>query len=462
MNTLLLSLLFLVQGIPVQQSGTVTGILRNADGKPAAGVRVSAVPQTDAIETTAAGLTLSSIAETDANGRYKLENVPPGRYYVAAGRLDLPTYYPGTQSMVAGRSILVSAGLTVPDIDFALNANSAGRSESSFSFQSGGVILLDLSLDVRVEGGGKLPILNGGKRITVQLTPVTATTQPLSASINATNISIPPPIADYRGSVDSLPDGYSVKSIKSDSTELPDRILRITAVALANGNITFASSTAYTYNLLLTASSAGTPIPAAPTKKLVITLDSASTNATRSAGVHVTGSLPPNTIRGLYLDGTPGIVFSDATFEFRNVPAGRHVITTTDNPPGTGALGAYVAVGSSNLSGVEVVKTPVLPSNMRTISTGLPAGSRAPGALPLAAMRGHVVDSETGNPVTRGTVYVVGDSWASAELGADGKFEFEKLLPGTYEIEIQGIGYPTLRRPVVMEEQDVDLELKAG
>ena len=91
MNIVLLSLLFWVQGIPVQQSGTVTGILRNADGKPAAGVRVSAVPQTDAIETTAAGLTLSSIAETDANGRYQLENVPPGRYYVAAGRLDFPT-----------------------------------------------------------------------------------------------------------------------------------------------------------------------------------------------------------------------------------------------------------------------------------------------------------------------------------------------------------------------------------
>src|SRR4030095_2515146 len=122
-------LLFLVQGIPVQQSGTVTGILRTGDGKPAAGVRVSAVPQTDALEQGPASPTLSSIAETDSNGRYKLENVPPGRYYIAAGRLDLPTYYPGTQSMAIGRSIQVGAGLVVSDIDFVLNANSAGRSE---------------------------------------------------------------------------------------------------------------------------------------------------------------------------------------------------------------------------------------------------------------------------------------------------------------------------------------------
>jgi len=177
--------------------------------------------------------------------------------------------------------------------------------------------------------------------------------------------------------------------------------------------------------------------------------------------VRVTGSLPPNIVRGLYLDGKPGILFSDATFEFRSVPAGRHVIATTDNPPSSGALGASVVVGSDNLNGAEVVKTPVLPSNIRAMSTGLPVSARAPGPVPLASLHGRILDAETSKPVT-GTLYLVGDSWASFELGADGKFDFEKLLPGNYELEVQGVGYPTFRRPVVIDDKDVDLELKAG
>ena len=32
-----------------------------------------------------------SLAETDSTGRYQLENVPPGRYYITAGRLDVLT-----------------------------------------------------------------------------------------------------------------------------------------------------------------------------------------------------------------------------------------------------------------------------------------------------------------------------------------------------------------------------------
>jgi hypothetical protein len=48
------------------------------------------------------------------------------------------------------------------------------------------------------------------------------------------------------------------------------------------------------------------------------------------------------------------------------------------------------------------------------------------------------------------------------DIGEEGKFEFLKLLPGKYEIEVQAVGYPTLRREVVVEDQDVDLELKAG
>ena len=94
MTPILMSLVLLLQGIPVQQGGTVTGILRDSLGKPVAGIRMAAVAR-DALDSAASAM--AGIAETDEQGRFVLENIPPGRYTIAAGRLDLQTYHPGTQ-----------------------------------------------------------------------------------------------------------------------------------------------------------------------------------------------------------------------------------------------------------------------------------------------------------------------------------------------------------------------------
>jgi hypothetical protein len=64
--------------------------------------------------------------------------------------------------------------------------------------------------------------------------------------------------------------------------------------------------------------------------------------------------------------------------------------------------------------------------------------------------------------VTAGTVFVVGDTWAECPIGADGSFQFQRLLPGNYELEVQAQGYPTFRRAVVVDEQNLSLDLKAG
>ena len=445
---LLLSVLFL-QGVPVQQPGTVTGVLRLADGKPAAGVRIAAVSQTAALEETAAGPTLSSITETDAQGRYRLDNVPPGRYFIAAGRLDLMTYYPGTPNMVAGQTVLVTAGSTVTSIDFVLNASSAGRADPG---AQAGTILLRLPLDVRVEGGGRLPLLTEGKTVTIQFAPLTGTTPPTSLPINSTHVDILAPIADYRVTVENLPAGYNVKSIKADSTELPDRILTLTRTGLTSGTGTvWATSAAYTLMMTTRATGTTTPIPT-----LSIVLDRAA--APRSTGVRVAGSLPPNTIRTLYLGNWASTVFSGGTFEFRNVLPGRYVIATRDNMPGS--LATTIVVGTGDLNNVSVSNTAVLPRNAGMLLASASADSRSPGIVPLASLRGRILDSETGMPVRAGSVWIVGDTWTKLELGEEGRFEFPRLLPGNYELEVQGVGYPTLRRAIVVEEKDLDLDLK--
>ena len=85
--TVVATILFLLQiaAAPAAQTGTITGQVRSANGAPATEVRVAAIPVS--VENPRAGdsPTLVSIAQTDSEGRYRLEKVPPGDYYVMAG-----------------------------------------------------------------------------------------------------------------------------------------------------------------------------------------------------------------------------------------------------------------------------------------------------------------------------------------------------------------------------------------
>ena len=104
-------------------NGTVTGRLLSAAGTPAVGVRVTAKPAADAAVPAAPDV-LISIAQTDDAGRYRLENVPPGRYYITAGLVGSPTYYPGTAAVGNATVIAITAGATAAVPDFTLQAAS--------------------------------------------------------------------------------------------------------------------------------------------------------------------------------------------------------------------------------------------------------------------------------------------------------------------------------------------------
>src|SRR5215471_2975099 len=107
------------------QTGTASGIVRTASGDPAAGVRVAAVaiPDSDAKPSEGAML---SLAQTDSAGQFKLENIVPGRYFIQAGLIDAPTYYPGVTTTTGATSILITAGATINGLNFAMSRGSLG------------------------------------------------------------------------------------------------------------------------------------------------------------------------------------------------------------------------------------------------------------------------------------------------------------------------------------------------
>ena len=116
MKTLLLASL-----LWIQQAGTgaVSGEIRVSGGAAAAGVRVGAMPAQSAVESNRS-MVLERITQTDDRGHYNLDDLPPGRYYIIAGDLAAPTYYPGTASLKDARIVTVASG-SVQLIDFEIH-----------------------------------------------------------------------------------------------------------------------------------------------------------------------------------------------------------------------------------------------------------------------------------------------------------------------------------------------------
>jgi hypothetical protein len=100
------------------QKGTATGTIRGPDGRPAAGVRVAAVtpPETPGDR---ASTSMSAQTETDEQGRFVLDGIPPGRYLIAAGRVDNPTYLPGTRDLARATVFTVAAGMSLTDLNIS-------------------------------------------------------------------------------------------------------------------------------------------------------------------------------------------------------------------------------------------------------------------------------------------------------------------------------------------------------
>jgi beta-lactamase regulating signal transducer with metallopeptidase domain len=96
------------------QTGVVTGVVRSSTGLPLEDVQISLVPAELTPPTSAAG---RSGPLTDSAGRYRLEKIPPGSYYIRIGMNGPGLYYPGVSDTAHATAIQVSTGviLEVPD-----------------------------------------------------------------------------------------------------------------------------------------------------------------------------------------------------------------------------------------------------------------------------------------------------------------------------------------------------------
>ena len=121
-----------LQAAPAVRTGTVTGQLQTREGAPAAAVRVFALgapPPGVRPEDGTQYYTVpppASTTITDDQGRYRLTNIPPGRYYIVAGALGQATYHPGVDDSNRGTVVQVTPGSSAT-MDFKLVSQLGGR-----------------------------------------------------------------------------------------------------------------------------------------------------------------------------------------------------------------------------------------------------------------------------------------------------------------------------------------------
>jgi len=129
MTSMALALIILFQGAAAARPGVVAGQLKTVAGSPAVAIRIVAVEAPKATVRPSEGQeyyatqTPVSTTLTDTQGRYRLTDIPPGRYFVMAGS----TYYPSTVNPDAARVITIGPGTTTDNIDFALLGQLGGK-----------------------------------------------------------------------------------------------------------------------------------------------------------------------------------------------------------------------------------------------------------------------------------------------------------------------------------------------
>jgi hypothetical protein len=103
--------------------GQISGRVRGLDGKPASEVRIGLAKVWNGPEGQSPSRFPQFVRTTDRSGQFHFGNIPPGRYYLLAGRVDAPVYYPGTSKPNEGKVFNVDFKSTFTGLEFQLAAH---------------------------------------------------------------------------------------------------------------------------------------------------------------------------------------------------------------------------------------------------------------------------------------------------------------------------------------------------
>ena len=275
-------------------NGSISGTLKLPDGLPAAGIRVAAMAVADTSLPANDTVNLVSLAESDTNGRYRLENIPAGRYYLTAGLVSELTYYPEGFDQTKARVIVITPGATLSGYDFI---------PGSFPIAVKGRIVLDPSSATPVQEME----LSGPQRVVVGIR-ADGSFEIASLAPGEYTISPVPPFSFNSRIGHSVV--YRLQSVVYGDTKTDVQSVRIESLVRADLTVTFAAI-----------SLEGLP----PVKISGRVVNVARESPPLRTTVWLTSAMPG-------LSSHEALVKVDNSFEFVNIPPGIYKLSLSNLP----------------------------------------------------------------------------------------------------------------------------------
>ena len=456
------AILFVQSQIPVQQvqPGTVTGRLLSSQGSPEVGVRVAAVPAAEATNKTGTAA-LVGISLTDSEGRYRLENLPPGRYYIFAGLIDLPSYYPNATVIDRATAIDVVEGTTLSGLDFSMARPSsltvAGRMAVPPTMQVGNgwtVTLMpqsrlavgaSLQSNVSSDGSFEFPRVSPGA---YRLASTLRGTTPLNLNVVDEDIlGVVMPLVDCNAGV--AVSGRLVGTPRSviSSISLTGSPVGCTPSGRLepNGSFTFSNVPEGRYQIQLSPAPLGwstVPVTVEKTDLENVEVQLPTYIAIKGRADVDGGSALPRGTRGAPVpvqavrtggESVTASVQEDGTFELL-LPRGRYRVSVPGVP-----TGYYLKSMTSGLVDLTIYQLDVgnAPPPDIVLTLGFIKRPEPPGVR----VTGRLTFAHTGAlPNSEGVVLVSSSGSRNvavleSPLAPDGSFEFTGVSPGIYNIE---------------------------
>jgi hypothetical protein len=435
MKSLLLALAILLQTAP-QSAGVVTGVVRGANGMPAPGVRVYAIGVRDTLEALNTGTApLEGLTQTDASGRYRLE-VSPGRYYIASGSVNAPTFYPGTAKAADARVVTVASGGLVEAIDFSSFVPATNSQPFSGTGVLSGVIrfpdgtpAVGIPVVAASVSGGGSPSGN----FTVQVRgpialPAPAGTLPALFQINSIVVRSGGGVqllasTDVRGRYTFPRTPADTYYIAAGYAESPTLYPGVTDLAAAKTLVTTPTTNVNTLDFSLSRPPAAagvvrgrlTAVGGVPLGG--IRVDIVSTSSARVTSPYGLPSISP----ARFVNAGP-----DGRFEFANLRPGPYVVTASYSA--VISESRSIVVGDQPVEGVDFL------FRASTLSGRILAEDGSP--IPDVRFFGDAVVSTAGNPnMVLSTIFQVANDGSFARILEPGEYRFFlRALPEEYSI----------------------------
>lgn len=232
MNLLKWTLLTLLVTSPQQNpaNGSIAGAIQLPGGAAVAGIRVAAMAVTDPPAAPTDTTVFVSTAQADLNGHYRLENVPPGRYYIVAWPTTGLMYYPAGNALSMASIVTVTPGRQLAAFDFGGGGAFGGGGVAVPP--AGGLLVNANPAIARPVTTGRIVAEPGSSLPAGQVTVTARSGNSFSTTTVQNGVfSLRLSEGDQQITVAGLPAGSSLKSVKYGNTDVGLGPVKVTSVS---------------------------------------------------------------------------------------------------------------------------------------------------------------------------------------------------------------------------------------